>query len=246
MPNDGYCEIADLGGCWKRAHLQARRHTRVRPHRRPRRLRPAVPHYFFSQFDNKMSTFTGRLAATFFRKEAPLRTQQGMHIVLKKFYPVAKEFHLAIFQVEHGESARARVYAAYIRDDEAARKSGESPPPDTIPAGLVEACIVQNVIVSRAIAQRLVAHVAANEIPLGYFNGCRDFLSESTTPSSIPAEESESEEELDSHLQNLQGQAIANMQVMYERKLVTIASGRFKVYDDGSVYAINQEDESAY
>ena len=44
--------------------------------RRPRRCDQRCP-YFFSQFDYKMSTFTGRLALTVWRKEASPRTQQG-------------------------------------------------------------------------------------------------------------------------------------------------------------------------
>jgi len=48
-------------------------------------LRPAVPHYFFSQIDDKLSRLPGRLAVSVHRKTPPLRTQQGMHIVLKEF-----------------------------------------------------------------------------------------------------------------------------------------------------------------
>jgi len=44
-----------------------------------------VPHYFFSQIDDKLSRLPGRLAVSVHRKTPPLRTQQGMHIVLKEF-----------------------------------------------------------------------------------------------------------------------------------------------------------------
>ena len=89
MPNDGYREIADLGissysGCWIRARLQARP-SQCSAASTSSPLRPAVPHYFFSQIDDKLSRLPGRLAVSVHRKTPPLRTQQGMHIVLKEF-----------------------------------------------------------------------------------------------------------------------------------------------------------------
>jgi len=94
MPNDGYREIADLGSsshsdCSIRARLQARPSQSVfyqcSAASTSSPLRPAVPHYFFSQIDDKLSRLPGRLAVSVHRKTPPLRTQQGMHIVLKEF-----------------------------------------------------------------------------------------------------------------------------------------------------------------
>ena len=41
-------------------------------------------------------------------------------------------------------------------------------------------------------------------------------------------------------------QAIANAQVVYEGKLVTIKTGRITVYDDNSVYLVDDADDAAY
>ena len=67
---DGYREIADLGsssymysGCWIRACLQARP-SQCLAASTSSPLRPAVPHYFFSQIDDKLSRLPGRLAVS--------------------------------------------------------------------------------------------------------------------------------------------------------------------------------------
>ena len=49
-----------------------------------------------------MSTFTGRLGLSVFRKVAPPRTQLGQHIVIKNFDPITTEFHIRIFDASHG------------------------------------------------------------------------------------------------------------------------------------------------
>ena len=66
-----------------------------------------------------MSTFTGSLALSVFRKSAPPCTQQGQHIVIKHFDSIASEFHIRIFQADH--SLAARRYASCLKEAEAAR-----------------------------------------------------------------------------------------------------------------------------
>ena len=123
----------------------------------------------------------------------PPRTRQGVHIVLIKFYSNAKELHIATFKEDHADEARE--YMGHIKECEAAIEAGDLPP---VIMEEVEACIVEVNVICRATVQRLVAQLAIDEIPPGYFNGLCDFLSECASDASG---ESELAEELDSRLQ---------------------------------------------
>ena len=139
-----------------------------------------------------MSSFTGRLALSVFRKSARPLTQDGMHIVLENMDLIAKECHLCIFAV--ADEAAAREYATLLKEAEAAVALGEPPPETPIPEGTVEPESVQRVIVGKAVLMKMVAQRHADEIPPGYYNGWRDFLSADAVPTPLPEPVSESED----------------------------------------------------
>jgi len=192
-----------------------------------------------------MSKYTGRMALSVFRKSSPPRTQLGPahRQVIQKLTP-SPQNHIRIFDASHGLAAR--LYASYLKEAEAARAHGETPPEDPVPDVSVQSGIVRDVIVGRGTVQRLVAQLPTDEIPPGYHNGWRDFLSETAAPSAIPPVASESEAEMDEALMLINTRAVANAQVIYDGKPVMIKTGRITVYDDNSVYLVNDADGAAY
>ena len=110
-----------------------------------------------------MSTFTGRLALSVYRKSAFPLTQDGMHIVFEKMDGIASEFHLCIFA--EGDEAAAREYAENLKEAEAAVARGESPPETPLPGDMIEPDSVQRVIVKKPILIKMVAQLRADEVP---------------------------------------------------------------------------------
>ena len=97
---------SSYSGCWIRARLQARP-SQCSAASTSSPLRPAVPHYFFSQIDDKLSRFTGRLAVSV-HSTPPPRTQQEMHIVLKKCILPLRTFHGSFTSSPSRRSTRIR------------------------------------------------------------------------------------------------------------------------------------------
>ena len=70
-----------------------------------------------------MSSYTGRLALSVYRKSAHPMTQDGQHIVMEKEDHIAKDFYICIFAVEDEDAARD--YASRLTEAEAAVSRGE-------------------------------------------------------------------------------------------------------------------------
>ena len=191
-----------------------------------------------------MSSFTGRLALSVFRKSALPVTQEGMHIVLENMDLIAKEYHLCIFAV--ADEVAARKYATLLKEAEAAVARGEPSPETPIPGDTVEPDSVQRVIVGKAVLMKMVAQRRADEISPGYYNGWRDFLSADAVPTPLPAPESESEEDEEDLLQSLDGKAVADAVIKLDDRLVYVAAGHIIVSPDGTVSILDESDEQEY
>ena len=191
-----------------------------------------------------MSSFAGRMALSVFRKFAHPMTQDGQHIVMEKYDDIAKEFHLCILAVADEEAARD--YASRLQEAEAAVSRGETPPETPVPEGTVEPDSMQRVVVARSILTKIVAQRHVDEIPPGYYNGWRDFLSADAVPKPFPEPESDSEEGDEEWVFGLDGKPVVDAVVATDDGLAYIENGQIIVAPDGTVSIIDESDDREY
>ena len=92
MPNDGYCEIADLGGCWKTHSTSSARRTypcSAASTSSPPHLVPTIP--LLADHGHELHARGAGIGGRPPQAGPPL--QQGQVIVTKRFDPIAVEWY---------------------------------------------------------------------------------------------------------------------------------------------------------